>query len=342
MQVYSSLVGIHAVVVVHDKLVGVVHAHLQDVVESRYRDTELNAVAVHIVISRDVEKVVGLVVVTARKQTFAIFIGLVESVVACCHVVADIFFSPRRGVFKLPLAVGSHLPLSDAPVVAVDRKRLVCADHDVVFGYAHHLARQRAVSDSDLSADGWPLHIFDCQIYCVGVFALNVVYRRVALVDCDVGDVVHLFILFVGSVVGEQALNLHKLFGLRLVVGVVGIEVARFHQLVARLGLLVEFTCVGVYRLVVGLTDIFLVGWRLQHERCHTLSAEVLVEVVGLNVVCVVDHVHQTERNLGILLQPRRQRVVEKGGFVVALFSHRQQCGKAFRRLVGIVDGGCA
>ena len=323
MEVYSSLVRVHAVIVVHHKLVGIEHFHFHNVVETRNRDTELNAVAVHIVINGDVEQVVGLVVVASREQTFALFIGLAEGVVASSHVVADIFFSPRRGVFKRPLSVGVLLPLSDAPVVAVDRKRLVGADHDVVFGYAHHLARQRAVSDSDLSAYGWSLHIFDCQIYGVGVFALNVVYRRVALVDYYIGDVFNLFILFVDGVVCEEVVNLYKFLGLRLVVGVVGVEVARFHQLVACFGLLVEFTRVGVYRLVVGFVDIFLVGWRLQHERCHTLSAEVLVEVVGLNVVGIVDHVHQSERNLGILLQPCRQRVVEQCRFVVALVSHR-------------------
>ena len=271
VEVDASLVRIHAVIVVYGQAVALLHVYLHDVVHARNGNAELYAVSVHIVVCWYVEIVVRLVVMTSRKQAAALLVSLVEGVVSLSHGVLDVLLCPRSGVGEVPCSVLRLDTLADAPVVAAYSERLVGIDHEVVLGYAYHLARQHTVAHVDVSAYRRTLHILDGEVDGVGIFARNIVHRRIALVDGDVGDIAHLLVLLVVDVVHKEAVNLDKLLCLWLIVGVVGVKLARCHLNITVGCLLVQLARTGIDRLVVGFAYILFVGRSLEHERSQAL-----------------------------------------------------------------------
>ena len=208
---------------------------------------------------------------TTREQTAAFFVSLVEGVVSLSRRVLDVLLCPRSGVGEAPRSVRSFLTLAYAPVISADSERLVGVDHEVVLRHSDHLARQHTVAHVDVSAYRRTLHILDGEIDGVGVFARNVVRSRIALVYGYVRDVAHLLILLVVRVVLEEAVNLDKLLSLWLIVGVVGVQLARCHLLVTVCCLLIQLARTGIDGLVVGVADILFVGRSLYHERSQAL-----------------------------------------------------------------------
>ena len=271
MEVDASLVRIHALIVMHSQAVALLHVYLHYVVNASDGNAELDAVTVHIVVCRYVQIVVRLVVMTSREQTAAFLVSLIEGVVSLSRRVLDVLLCPRRGVGEAPRSVRSFLTLADAPVIAAYCERLVGVDHEVVLRYAYHLARQYTVAHVDVSAYRRSLHILDGEVDGVGVFARNIVDDRIFLVDGDVSDVAHLLILLAVGVVHEEAVNLDKLLRLRLIVGVVSVQLARCNLHVTVLCLLIQLARAGIDGLVVGVADILFVGRSLDHERSQAL-----------------------------------------------------------------------
>ena len=122
-----------------------------------------------------------------------------------------------------------------------------------------------------MSAYRRSLHILDGEVDGVGVFARNIVDGRLFLVNGDVSDVAYLLILLAVGVVHEEAVNLDKLLRLRLIVGVVSVQLARCHLHVTVRCLLIQLARAGIDGLVVGVADILFVGRSLYHERSQAL-----------------------------------------------------------------------
>ena len=171
MEVDTRLMRIHLMIVVNREGIAFCHIHWEyHIVESVHGDTQLYAITVHEVVSRNIQIVLGLVVDATGKEVRAtVVVSLLVGVLGT-HGLEQ----PGLLFVKLCccLSVLVSLQLADVPEVSVGCESLVGSNLHLVFLQTDHLTRQGTVVDGDMTGEVRSLHIFDGEEDGIGIFNL--------------------------------------------------------------------------------------------------------------------------------------------------------------------------
>ena len=159
VEVDACHVRIHLMIVVYHETV--VQWCGENIFKTIHADSELYLITVHEVISRYLEIVFSLIVITSAEESFALLVAYLIYIIICSRTIDK----PRFGTVKV---------LTYAPIIAIGSKRLVGINLNLILLESYHLSWESTVHDSDASAYLRTLHIFYRQVDGVGVETLDI------------------------------------------------------------------------------------------------------------------------------------------------------------------------